>query len=481
MVMYPSNHDFEAWAALGNNGWGAQEMGQYLRKFQTYTSPDESTARILGTDEYMKKSQQGSHGPLPVGFPSVYGPFNQAWDETFAALGWRDNTDPITGERLGAFTSPLSVSTKESTRGYAASYYTKEVAQRPNFTLWTETQVEKILFASDNPDEHLTATGVRVRSHNAFLEATSQREVILSAGSLHSPQILELSGIGNSNTLQDHNIPALINLAGVGENLQDHCTTPISYKVAESDCPSDIMRDPPVVQSYTRFIKKAEVVQRRLVDQHLKLDRGKSLQDCPQVTNKEQLSLLRQFLLDGQNATAEYILFPLELNTDAEDMAHVFDKSSDGNYITIVAMLSHPFSLGSVHTKSPDIQQKPTFDPNYLSHPLDLEILARHTQFIDLLAHTEPLQKLISQTRMRSRKWLKTVSSPAFHPAGTCAMMPVEIGGVVDTNLKVHGTRNLRVVDASVFPLLPQGNIQTTVYAVAERAGDLIKQSTDKS
>ncbi|KAJ5471486.1 aryl-alcohol dehydrogenase [Penicillium desertorum] len=519
LVMYPSNYDFEAWVALGNEGWGAQDMGQYLRKFQTFASPDEPTAELLGLDGYIKKTQQGSHGPVPVGFPPIYGPFNQAWDETFAALGWQDKMDPIAGNKLGAFTSPLSVSTKESTRGYAASYYTPEVAQRPNLTLWTEAQVEKILCARDNHDQHITATGVRVRRHNGALDATARHEVILSAGSLHSPQILELSGIGSSDRLQRHGISTLIDLPGVGENLQDHCITAISYKVAESEVSWDIMRDPQVVQSLLQDHQEGnggpmsgmpfsvayiplvdldgpvqiEIIQ-KLVDQHLNLDQGKSLQDCPQVTNKEQMSLLRQFLLDGQKATAEYIFFPLQLHTDTGHMAHVFEKSSDGNYITILAMLSHPFSLGSVHIKSPNIQEKPTFDPNYLSHPLDLEILARHTQFIDRLAHTEPLQSFL-QPRSRIpeaenadlsnlevvKEVVKERLFSCFHPAGTCAMMPVEIGGVVDANLKVHGTRNLRVVDASVFPLLPQGNIQATVYAVAERAADLIKQSMDKS
>ncbi|RJE22103.1 Dehydrogenase [Aspergillus sclerotialis] len=170
-------------------------------------------------------------------------------------------------------------------------------------------------------------------------------------------------------------------------------------------------------------------------------------------------------------------------------MADLFEKKADGNYISILVSLCHPFSRGSVHIKSSNVDDKPVFDPNYLSHPLDLEILARHTQYIEQIVQSEPFRSLLQpEDRIPAVSITPDLKDPdvarrivrdrlfsCFHPAGSCSMMPVELGGVVDDQLRVHGTSKLRVVDASIFPLEPRGNIQATVYAVAERAADLIR------
>ena len=510
MIMYPSHRDFEAWKKLGNEGWSAESMAPYLRKFHKYTAPDRAVAEQLALDSYLDPNQQGCSGPLPVSFPATYGVFNRAWDETFAKLGWQNGDDPILGTKLGAFTCPLSVDAENSTRGSANVYRT----DRPNISLLTETLVERILFASDNrTNGRPTATGVQINGEGGRKVVSARKEVILCAGSLQSPQLLEVSGIGNAELLQKYGIPVIVDLPGVGENLQDHCISSISYKVAEDQVSGDIMRDPQVVQSVMELYQKTRtgpLAGMPISVAYLPLVDGckqASTEDCHHIINtgltsaptansgiglsaQTQTEILSRMLHDSTEATAEYVFFPIQIhaNSGMTSMAELFEKKADGNYISVLALLCHPFSRGSVHIKSSNIGDKPVFDPNYLSHPLDLDVLARHTQYIDQIVRSEPFLSLI-QPDVRipdvstfpdlsdldaAKRVVKDRLFSCFHPAGSCAMMPVELGGVVDDQLRVHGTNNLRVVDASIFPLEPSGNIQATVYAVAERAADLI-------
>ncbi|KAJ5578820.1 aryl-alcohol dehydrogenase [Penicillium hetheringtonii] len=436
MVMYPSQQDFEAWERLGNKQWGAERMAPYLRKFHKYPPPDHTVAKQLGLDAYLIPSDQGSYGPLPVSFPASYGVFNQAWDETFARLGWQNEEDPINGTKLGAFTCPLSVNANDSSRGSASVYS----IDRSTVTLLTETRVEKILFDSSG-------------SLNRRPKAT---------GSLQSPQLLELSGVGNPELLQKCGITVIVDLPSVGENLQDHCISSISYKVAEDQVSGDIMRDSQVAQSVMELYQKTRtgpmagmpisVAYLPLVDgrKQASPDIRRNIISSRPSTNGTSLSMqtqaeiVAQILRDGE-ATAEYMFLPLQIHAHpgATSMADLFEKKADGNYISILAMLSHPFSRGSVHIKSSNINDKPVFEPAYLDHPLDLEILARHTQYIDQIARSEPFASLI-QPDVRipdvsntpdlsdldaAKSVVKDRLLSCFHPAGSCSMMPVELGG----------------------------------------------------
>lgn len=479
-------------------------MAPYLRKFHTYSRPSDTTASLLGIDEYMKTEAQGADGPVPVTMPDVYGEFNQAWDKTFHKLGWKANGDPIAGENIGAFTSPLTVD-GNGRRGYATAYYAPEIAQRPNLHLRAETMVEKVLF--DQSGETPRATGVQIRTKDGTECITARREVILSAGSLNSPQILELSGVGQAELLQKHDIPVVVDRPGVGENLQDHSLSVVSFQVADGQVSGDVLRDPNVVQSLLELYKEtnsgpmsgmpismaylpcvdsngalsAEAVQ-ELAQRHLDQDAPPALQ--------QQYDLLRQKLLDEKTPNAQYMFLPVQIHMKpgATTMPEVLAKDLPENYISILVLNNNPFSRGSVHIRSSKVEDKPIYDPNLLSHPLDLELLARQTQYLDRIVQTEPLASLLkADARIpahavdlsdlnAAKEVVKERLYTCFHPAGSCAMMPADKGGVVDSRLRVHGTSNLRVVDASVFPLEPAGNIQATTYAVAERAADLIKE-----
>ncbi|KAF7586144.1 hypothetical protein BBP40_009399 [Aspergillus hancockii] len=515
MIMYPTEKDFEAWQALGNDGWGPKDMAPYLRKFQTFTPASPETSAFLSLDRYMKPEDQGAGGPIPITLPDVYGPLNQAWDETFERLGWSTDADPIAGHKIGTFTAPLSVDVKTGQRGYAANYYSREVAQRPNLDLLPESLVERVLLRTE-ADGEVVATGVQVKhSDNGQRVIPATREVIVCGGTFNSPQLLELSGIGAAALLEKHQIPLVLDRPGVGENLQDHCLAAFSFEVAAGQVSGDVMRDPAVVQQLLQLYEQTRggplsgmpisVAYLPLVDHEGRLSKdqiqdllsqhvGQQTQDSTPLSpmQQAQYALLRGMLLDGENPSTEYLFLPIQthMHPGLTTMGDVLAKSLPGNYISILVLHNHPFSRGSVHIQSPRAADKPVVDPNYLSHPLDIEILGRHVQFLDTITSTEPFASLLKpgsrhptlavdlSNLENTKDIVKDRLYTCFHPAGTCAMMPAELGGVVDATLKVHGTRNLRVVDASVFPLEPSGNIQAAVYAVAERAADIIKGVT---
>ncbi|KAL8884246.1 MAG: hypothetical protein Q9215_007666 [Flavoplaca cf. flavocitrina] len=452
----------------------------------------------------MDQSAQGTTGPIQVSFGDFQGQLQKQWPETFETLGMNGARDPLTGMGSGGHSNPASIDPKSKTRSHAGSgYYDADVRKRPNLRLLSEAMVEKVILTRLE-DGKLMAKGVQFTFKAGKKHiANASQEVILSAGAFQSPQLLELSGIGSRHLLERFGIEVIIDNPFVGENLQDHPMASISPEVADDIPTADILRDPKVFSAATEednksktglltsgtycsaFLPVVDFLQddgpdklSALLDQHLNNDAYPSF---PAQT--QQYELLREILQSKDDASIHCYMAPFQMNVEAGSAASkYFSPVTEGNFVTMLAALSHPFSRGSVHINSADVNDKPIIDPRYLSHPLDNEILARHVQFMEILIRTEPLAKTVGEYRQTHVETLeearklgpRTVTSN-FHPSGTCAMMPKDLGGVVDEQLIVYGTTNLRIVDASIFPLEPRGNIQSSVYAVAERASDIIK------
>jgi choline dehydrogenase len=202
----------------------------------------------------------------------------------------------------------------------------------------------------------------------------------------------------------------------------------------------------------------------------------KSMQWASQHVEKQH-RILTKFLLSSSEPSGQYLLG--QGGTDG-------DKRR--NYVSISACVPHPFSRGSIHITTADPTVDPAIDPRYLSHPADRFMLAKLLQYIQKIASTEPLASqlkpnatqlmpyALKMTEEQALHHISLTCMTEFHPIGTCAMLPREDGGVVNPRLKVYGIVNLRVVDASVFPIYVQNNICSTVYAVAEKAADMIKE-----
>lgn len=220
---------------------------------------------------------------------------------------------------------------------------------------------------------------------------------------------------------------------------------------------------------------------------------GTSANEDPDRCSSVDRKVIQNVLETTNEPAYQMMLFPTQLiipQTPRSVTDYITPTESE-NYITVMIFLNHPFSRGTCHIASPNVQEKPVWDPQYNSEDIDMELLARGVQFVEKLVATEPFSSILKTRGKRlqshaqdleaARQVVRSRQISVFHLSGSAAMRPQEAGGVVDTRLKVYGVKNLRIVDASVFPLEPSGNIQSTVYAVAERAADIIKEDRLKS
>ncbi|KAJ0422841.1 hypothetical protein BJY00DRAFT_310847 [Aspergillus carlsbadensis] len=507
MVVYPSRTGMSAWEALGNPGWGWDVFEPYVRKFHTWTPPSDAV-RAFFAGMVSEKEDQGKDGPIQVSFGGQYMPYHGAWLRAFEALGWPQTEDPIKGgPAVGPFVTPGAIDPITHTRSHAAAaYLTADVLQRENLRVVTGARVEKIVFGS--PSDTLAATGVSFNKGGQPYTVTVTHEVILAAGATQTPQLLELSGIGNASLLQPHGIAPLIDLPSVGENLQDHGSIAFGYEVADGMPSGDMARDPAVAAAAMAAYQKDGSGPLGMVpmvsafmpcldfpatDRESLLRRIDASLDTPDLPTmyRKQYTVLRDMLSDPNEPTAQYVLFPFQVLPRAgPNPRDIFSMSHPGYFMSINSSLSHPFSRGSVHLASADPAAAPVIDAGILRHPADLELHARHSIWMEKIVETDALASLLKpggdrlHTTQRlgvmdlgpAQELCKELVLSMYHVCGTCAMMPREDGGVVGPRLMVYGTRNVRVVDASVFPLVPRGNIQAMVFAVAERAADIIKE-----
>ena len=479
-------------------------MEPYYRKFYTLTVPDEVTSQHLGLD-YITDTDKEARGPVQVSYTGVsQDPLSKAWIDTFKGMKHGMVGDPFSGTSAGGYANAATVDPSSKTRSYAATAYYAPISHRGNLTVMTGAQVEKIDFAEGNGIK--TANAVYFNREGKFMKFGVRKEVILAAGTFQSPKILELSGIGNPQILRPLNIPVVIDNKNVGENLQDHVMTGISFEVNDGVMTGDsLMRhEPEAIAAATDLYQNykagpmtvggiASHAFMPLPDSNPVSDISAELQDLlqqyqPNAENKLHYDAVCQILRAPNEGTGALFMFLAQTNLHNNETAKDYLQNlQPGNFISLGVCQAHVFSRGMSHIVSDKVSDAPNIDPRYLSHPLDLELLARHLQFLERLARSPPLTDYIKPHGKRNhstayvedlaaaKDYVRTTALSCYHPAGTCAMLPQNEGGVVDNHLIVYGTRNVRVVDASVMPLIPRSNLQSTVYAVAERAADLIK------
>lgn len=209
--------------------------------------------------------------------------------------------------------------------------------------------------------------------------------------------------------------------------------------------------------------------------------------------SKIDQKVIRGLLETSNEPTYQMMLFPSQLiiPETPHSVADYITPTEPENYITVMVFLNHPFSRGTCHIVSANVEEKPVWDPQYNSEKIDMELLASGVQFVEKLVGTKSFSSILKPNGKRLQNHVHDLESArdvvrsrqisVFHLSGSASMRPRESGGVVDTRLRLYGVDNLRIVDASVFPLEPSGNIQSTVYAVAERAAIIIKEDRLKA
>ncbi|KAF2009286.1 GMC oxidoreductase [Aaosphaeria arxii CBS 175.79] len=497
-VFAPSSKvNLDTWATLGNEGWDWESLVPYFKRSHTLVLPsDPAVLEHLGL-ENLDPSRGGSKGPVQVCYPNESeNPLPHVWIETLEKLGYVGTGDPFHGDAKGVFTLPATIDAQNRERSYSGSAYLLPVKNKPNLTIIIGAIVQKVLLTGSDPN--VIATGVQYLKDSKLITAICKREVIISAGALNSPKILELSGIGNAQLLSEHGIHPVIDNPNIGENLKDHIYTGLSFEVRDGvDTLDDLYRQDPtkiqeVMKAYATdrtgpltatiysfaFITLPEDVGEELI-RKLDLD--------AQGSDVNQRCSLGKVLLKSAQPTASLYAYAAQGNFTGAPL-----KDADllpNNFYSIDCGLLQPLSTGSTHIRSADPSATPLLDPRYLTHPLDKEIISQHMMLISRIANTTPLKYLLKTRGARNaeapqdiadpialKKYVSQTVQSSGHFMGTCAMLPREDGGVVDTRLKVWGTRNLRVVDASIFPIPTTGLPMATVYAVAEKAADIVKE-----
>lgn len=515
---HASQRDINDWGELGNEGWSWEEIFPYFAKSEKYIPPSPALVAQYGLSE-IDPSLHGQQGPVNNSFPTFYSDFQSTWDSTYKNLGITLSGDPKSGLALGPYENLVDWDPVTAARSFSATAYYLPNAERPNLRVLTGALVQNVQFAArKSKKEPLTATGLSFTVDGKRFIAKARREVILSAGTFQSPQLLELSGIGDKRILKPLGIDVLIENCNVGQNLQDHVLFPLGFQTVPGEITQESLRDPAlraaVFAQYAQnrtgplatfgpvALLSLSQILRSIPEEPFPIQDFVKYQRLAEDTyssgnlSQEDLTFRKQF--DENGATGQILwmaggINPQFSNSSAKILGPVDPTDGPDHYFSLAGVLEHPFSRGSVHITSTDLAVLPTVDPKYFSHPLDILISAAIALHMQALAQTEPLAaKLAGRgTVVQPGYELLNLSNAAsqvkknfftsYHPLGTCAMLPAARGGVVDSRLKVYGTNNLRVVDASVFPLMVQSNLQTLVYAVAERAAEWIKEEAEEA
>ncbi|KAI8946161.1 GMC oxidoreductase [Xylaria longipes] len=491
----PSENVVDAWCALGNPSWDWASF-----------SPSMANAFT------MEKSPWGAlgQGPLQISFAAEETQWPATWRETISNLGFPVSMNPLSGTTYGAHMDPESVHPTTKLRSYTGSAYLEPARSRGNLTIWTDTLVEKVIFDHDDTGT-LVAAGVQYMQNDVRNTVKARKEVILSAGALHSPKILELSGIGNPEILQPLSIDVVVTNAHVGENLQNHLYLAVTSEAAKQEgfktLDGLLQGDPAAIAAaqealmegrgpltgvnttgsaqMTLPIFASEAGKHELDQLFQRSGENPDLGKATPAFAKAHESFVRSVLSSSTEASALYTLFPGYMAFD--ENGDLLPHPGDGLYLTFAIYLAHPLSRGSVHITSASPSCDLQIDPNYFSHPADIEVLTRHVQALENIKRTEPLAHHFIQGGKRippegdlsdldvAREYARKNCRAAFHFTGTCSQMPREMGGVVDEKCQVYGCKNLRVCDLSIVPIVPRCNTQATAYGVAEHAAKIVK------
>ena len=467
----------DAWESVfGNPGWNWANLFPYYLKSETFQVPDADQAD-RGC-EYTA-DVHGESGPVEVGWfngiaPSdTYHYVRNSWE----SIGIEWIPDVNNGNSTGGSVWPLTASRSENVRWDAARAYLfsgeNNITARPNLQIYQDSLAQHITWIEDS-DGGAQASGVFVSggSGDPVMVAAS-KEVILSAGSLKSPMLLEASGIGNTAILSAQEIPIKVNIPSVGFNLQDQTIaslidnagpgqnfsgypTYVTYVTANGLFGDNVTN----VESYVRsqIPAYAQAITERAADG---------------ATSTE----IQEKLLNSQADLIFNDLIPA-----AEILTATF-----GPIVQTPMWNLLPFSRGSVHINTSSANAYPSIDPNFYLTDWDLigEVAALRLtrEFLSQgnaagWAGEERTPGLgnvtINATDAEWADFIKQSFAPNNHPVGSTAMMSRELGGVVDCDLKVYGTNNVRVVDTGIFPAQVDGHLTSTLYAVAERAADII-------
>ncbi|KAH8668551.1 GMC oxidoreductase [Xylariales sp. PMI_506] len=471
--------EVDAWELLGNDGWNWDSLWPHYKAVESFEVP--TKAQIADGGASYNPSFHGESGLLKTGYPweVVNGSFHDIVQDTWATLGYPLNPDPNGGDVRGFAVFPMTADRNRDIREDAATAFLWPFVNRKNLKVIQGT-VRNIVWKTGAST--LTAQGVEYLDPTGkVVSVSAKKEVILSAGAIRSPLILERSGVGNQAILESLGIDTVLNLPGVGENLIDQPIGSLVYSINSTSLPNTL-------QPYAEFATAEDVFG----------DETSALAASTEASLAAWADQVAAANNNATNATALAKIFAIqhdlifnknvtvgELLTSTTVGIPIGDDLNGWVVNTGWPLL--PFSRGSVHLPSADGIDNPVIDPKYMLVDFDTTITVALGKLLQNFFYTEPISSLVtgyispgdailphgSPDEVWEALLIEGVS-PNHHALGTAAMMSQELGGVVDPQLKVYGTSNVRVIDASVIPMQISGHLTATIYAVADRASSII-------
>jgi choline dehydrogenase len=428
--------DYDHWHDLGNDGWSWDEVLPYFKKAE-------------GNDR-LGEPLHSQIGPLRASSIKKTHPLVEAFIKSANQLGvpTTDDFNNLQQEGVGYY----QLSTHNGLRCSAAKAYLKPIKSRQNLSIITNAQVSKILFKDRQ------AVGIEYIQGGSKHQIASQKEIILSAGALQSPQLLQLSGIGPANLLQKFGIPIVHDSPGVGKNLQDHLQYRLIYELN---------------QNISTNVELSSLMGRIKIGLDWLLFRS-----GPLSIGINQGGLFTKVMPQSKTPDIQFHLATLSADM-AGGKVHPFPG------FTMSVCQLRPESRGYVEIVSPDPLTPPKMVANYLTTEHDRATSIAAVKFARKIAQTNPLQGLIRREIKPERaesdedllEFCRNNGATIFHPTGTCQMGPShQKDAVLDCELRVRGVGGLRVVDCSAMPTLPSGNTNWPAVMMGERAADLILQ-----
>lgn len=437
IYMRGQRSDYDHWAQLGNRGWSWDEVLPVFKRSEDYQH---------GADEF-----HGEGGELRVEERRVDWEILDAWRDAAAECGIPKIEEFNRGDNFG--NAYFQMNQKQGVRWSGTKAYLRPVMQRPNLTVMTEAHVQRLEFAA--ADDQYRATGVTIRHRKSIETFTARKEVILSAGSIGSPQILQLSGIGPGELLQEKEIEVIHDLTGVGENLHDHLQVRTVYAVSNTVTLNERVG--------TLFGKAAMGLE------YLFFKTG------PLTMPPSQLGAFAKSDPSQASANIEWHVQPLSLDKFGEPL-HPY------NAITPSVCNLRPTSRGHVRIKTTNPDHHPAITLNYLSTEEDRQVavdglkFTRRIMAAEALARFEPNELKPGKSVVTDEDLAQAagdLGTTIFHPVGTCKMGSDPMA-VVDDRLSVHGVKGLRVIDASIMPRITSGNTNAPTVMIAEKGAEFI-------
>lgn len=441
IYMRGQKSDYDHWESMGNRGWGWSDVLPIFRRSEDYQH---------GADDF-----HGSGGELRVEERRVNWEILDVWRDAAEQCGIPKIDEFNRGDNFG--NAYFQMNQRSGKRWSAARAFLDAAQERPNLTVMTEATVDSLSLSQD-PDR-IRATGVKLLHKGQRLEIQAAKEVLLAAGAVASPQLLQLSGIGPQDELQSHSIAVRHNLDGVGKNLQDHLQIRTIYQVDNTVTLNQRARTPwgRAMMGLEYFLKKTG----------------------PLTMPPSQLGAFAKSDPSQPSANIEWHVQPLSLDKFGSPL-HRY------NAITPSVCNLRPSSRGTVSLKSANPHDAPAIAPNYLSTQEDRDVAVAGLRFTrDIMA--APALAPFNPRELKPGPHITTeeelqraagdLGTTIFHPVGTCKMGPAHDNqAVVDDHLRVHGVAGLRVIDASIMPTITSGNTNAPTVMIAERGAEFIRK-----